>query len=122
MDDLSGRSVFIILDVAPRLPADRGFSLPGEGTNFSFCASFDILHGGVFGESIALVSQDDFLTTLPGQIVVIRGQFRPIGPEFLGLDAPFEPDEIGVVLVDNLRSPRKPVLEKPLRGYLQDVV
>ena len=110
--------VHVVLDVAPRVRADRRVCLPERLADPVHFAPFEVQNRGLLGKCVEFVV-DDRIAILPGHAVVVIGreQLQMLSVRILVVgfhparrDPEIEPDQFGMILVDQFAGAGQPIV------------
>src|SRR5690348_2668663 len=111
MDQRTRRAEFVALDVSPGLLADRCVGLPEQRPQRVELAALDIQHRGTLGKRFLFVVDGHAALPLDAAVVIESRELLEIWLEDRLFDPPVEPQEFGLILIDNLRRARQPVVQ-----------
>ena len=111
-DDISGRFVIVIADIAPGILGDRCIVLPEELAHIAELTAFNIEDGDTFRIGVVLVVDRHAYSPFLAAVIVVSGEALEIRLEDDLLDPPVEPDNLRPILVHQLTAARQPIFEE----------
>ena len=112
LDQGLGAFVFLFLDIAPGVVGDRGIVLPEQRANVAELAPFDVQYSSPFGIGGVLIIDGNSFSPFLATVVVIGCETLQMLGEGSVADPPVEPDELGLIEVDQFAGARQLVVQK----------